>query len=84
MLCYNKLSIWDRGGNIVLEYGNEREVIGANMKVVGVGGGKILDTSKAVAYENNIPVAIVPTLASTDAPCSALAVVYSDEGVFED
>ena len=52
--------------------------------VVGVGGGKILDTSKAVAYENNIPVAIVPTIASTDAPCSALSVVYSDEGVFED
>ena len=52
--------------------------------VVGVGGGKILDTSKAVAYENSIPVAIVPTIASTDAPCSALAVVYSDEGVFED
>ena len=52
--------------------------------VVGVGGGKILDTSKAVAYENSIPVAIVPTIASTDAPCSALSVVYSDEGVFED
>lgn len=52
--------------------------------VVGVGGGKILDTSKAVAHENNIPVAIVPTIASTDAPCSALSVVYSDEGVFED
>ena len=52
--------------------------------VVGVGGGKILDTSKAVAHENSIPVAIVPTIASTDAPCSALAVVYSDEGVFED
>lgn len=52
--------------------------------VVGVGGGKILDTSKAVAYENSIPVAIVPTIASTDAPCSALSVVYSDDGVFED
>ena len=52
--------------------------------VVGIGGGKTLDTSKAVAHENNIPVAIVPTIASTDAPCSALAVVYSDEGVFED
>ncbi|MBO7331165.1 MAG: iron-containing alcohol dehydrogenase, partial [Alistipes sp.] len=44
----------------------------------------MLDTSKAVAYENSIPVAIVPTIASTDAPCSALSVVYSDEGVFED
>jgi len=28
-------------------------------------------------------VAIVPTIASTDAPCSALSVIYSDSGVFE-
>lgn len=52
--------------------------------VVGVGGGKILDTSKAVAHLNDIPVAIVPTIASTDAPCSALSVVYTDDGVFEE
>ncbi len=52
--------------------------------IVGVGGGKTLDTSKAVAYYNNLPVAIVPTIASTDAPCSALSVVYTDEGVFEE
>jgi len=26
------------------------------------------------------PVAIVPTLASTDAPCSALSVIYTAEG----
>lgn len=29
------------------------------------------------------PVIIVPTIASTDAPCSALSVIYTDEGVFE-
>lgn len=27
---------------------------------------------------------IVPTIASTDAPCSALSVIYTDEGVFEE
>ena len=26
---------------------------------------------------------ICPTIASTDAPCSALSVIYTDEGVFE-
>ena len=51
--------------------------------VVGVGGGKCLDTAKAVAHECDLKVAIVPTIASTDAPCSALSVVYTDEGVFE-
>ena len=27
---------------------------------------------------------IVPTIAGTDAPCSALSVIYTDEGVFEE
>ena len=42
--------------------------------VVGVGGGKTLDTAKAVAYYSKVPVVIAPTIASTDAPCSALSV----------
>ncbi len=52
--------------------------------IIGVGGGKIFDTAKAVAYYANLPVVVCPTIASTDAPCSALSVIYSDEGVFEE
>lgn len=51
--------------------------------VVGLGGGKALDSAKAVADENKVPCIVVPTIASTDAPCSSLAVVYTAEGVFE-
>ena len=52
--------------------------------VAGVGGGKVLDTAKAVAYYTNLPIVIAPTIASTDAPCSALSVIYTPEGVFSE
>jgi glycerol dehydrogenase len=51
--------------------------------IVGIGGGKTLDTAKAVAYESKAPVVIVPTIASTDAPTSALSVIYTPKGEFK-
>ena len=51
--------------------------------VVGLGGGKTLDTAKAVAYKAKLPVAVVPTIAATDAPCSALSVIYTPAGEFK-
>lgn len=51
--------------------------------VIAVGGGKCLDAGKCVAYRLSVPAVSCPTLASTDAPCSALSVMYTDEGVLE-
>lgn len=51
--------------------------------VVGIGGGKTLDAAKAVAFYAKVPIVVVPTIASTDAPTSALSVIYTDKGEFE-
>lgn len=51
--------------------------------LVGMGGGKTIDTAKIVADQAGIPVIVVPTIASTDAPCSGCAVLYSEAGVFD-
>lgn len=61
------------------------EVIAAGQVdvLVGMGGGKAIDTAKIAADRAGIPVVIVPTTASTDAPCSGCAVLYSEQGVFE-
>jgi glycerol dehydrogenase len=48
--------------------------------VVGIGGGKTLDTAKAVAVTFGATLVLVPTSASTDAPTSALSVIYNDNG----
>ncbi len=50
--------------------------------IAGIGGGKTLDVAKAVATELSLPLIIVPTTASTDAPTSSLSVMYDGNGVF--
>lgn len=51
--------------------------------VLALGGGKAIDLGKSVSYRLDFPVAVIPTAASTDAPTSAISVIYSSDGLFE-
>ena len=51
--------------------------------LIALGGGKTVDAGKCIAHRLNVPSVVAPTLASNDAPCSALSVVYTPEGVQE-
>jgi glycerol dehydrogenase len=51
--------------------------------LVTLGGGKCIDAGKAIAHRLGVTVIVVPTLASNDAPCSALSVLYTPAGVYE-
>jgi glycerol dehydrogenase len=51
--------------------------------VIGVGGGKSLDTAKAAATELCIPAICIPTIAATCAATTALSVIYDERGIFQ-
>lgn len=51
--------------------------------IIGLGGGKAIDTAKCVNAAK-LRLIIVPTIAATDAPTSHSAVLYTEDGAFDD
>lgn len=53
--------------------------------VVAIGGGRTIDTGKMISRKlGGLPLIVSPTTASTDAPCSAMAMVYTEEGLLDE
>jgi len=51
--------------------------------LIAVGGGKVLDLSKLVAHQLNLPIVTIPTSGATCAGWTALSNIYSDQGAFQ-
>lgn len=52
--------------------------------LIGVGGGKCLDTVKYVGDKLNLPVYTIPTIASTCAAVTKISIMYNADGSFKD
>lgn len=52
--------------------------------IIGLGGGKAIDTAKGVCIGRSKPLVIVPTIASNDSPTSRVAVVYDAAHVLQE
>lgn len=66
----------DKAVNQISERAGQADVI------IGIGGGKVLDTAKSVADRLNIEVITIPTVAATCAASTPLSVIYDANGSF--
>lgn len=68
--------------NASISYVNQLPIADFDV-VVGVGGGRVIDTAKYAAYINNIPCISIPTAISNDGICSPVAVLKEKQNKYK-
>ena len=85
---FEKIEIYEFHGEVTkIKVENiSRKIIDGNSIdfVIGFGGGKTLDLAKSVAHRSKLPNVMVPTSVATNAACSAIAVMYTENGVLDE
>lgn len=61
----------------------DQQVKDADM-IFAIGGGKAIDTCKCLAVKMDKPVFTFPTIASTCAACTTVAIIYNPDGTFKE
>ncbi|MDR1133955.1 MAG: iron-containing alcohol dehydrogenase [Synergistaceae bacterium] len=70
---------FEKTENIANQHGNA----GIDM-VIGLGGGRVIDTAKIAATLLKVPAITVPTIAATCAAWAAVSIVYDGDGKYKD
>lgn len=48
--------------------------------ICGIGGGAVMDLARAVGNKLGVPIIMIPTVCSSDAPCTNVSVIYDEKG----
>ena len=93
----SSINYWNKYANLIIEkFSGESEIKEIERLIdiiklqrnkidiiIGLGGGKVLDTAKSIASRADIKCGIIPTIAASDAPCIGASAIYDENHCFQ-